>query len=153
VDNPDVSFLDAGLSHYGFPAGAKIPIQVLSLGDEALVLGGVSPGGVEVLGKHYFGGKLLVFTKSLPVPDRLSTMCHELCHAFDNAHKCGNWDWINQATLTSCCMNYWFQFVLNDASPRKPIRWTQNRSSADMCGPHIVRIRDYHLEKNPGLGW
>jgi hypothetical protein len=153
VDNPDVSFLDADLSHYGFATGATIRIQVLSKGDEALVRGGTSPGGVDVGGKHFFGGKLIVFTKNLPVADRLITMCHELCHAFDNAHKCGNWDWIQQATLTSCCMNYWFAFVLDDSAVRKPMPWTQNRCSATMCGPHIVNIRDYHLEKNPGLGW
>ena len=153
VDNPDVSFLDADLSHYGFATGATIRIQVLSKGDEALVRGGTSPGGVDVGGKHFFGGKLIVFTKNLPVADRLITMCHELCHAFDNAHKCGNWDWIQQAPLTSCCMNYWFAFVLDDSAVRKPMPWTQNRCSATMCGPHILNIRDYHLEKNPGLGW
>ena len=153
VDNPDASFLDADLSHYGFAAGAKIPVQVLSAGDEALVLGGISPGGVDVGPKHYFGGKLLVFTKNLPVAERLTTLCHELCHAFDNAHMCGNWDWINQVDLTSCCMNYWFYFILDDSAPRHPIKWTQNRQSATMCGPHIVHIRDYHLESNPGLGW
>jgi hypothetical protein len=153
VDNPDNSFLQADLSHYGFGPNAKIRIQVLSAGDEALVRGGTSPGGVEVGGKHYFGGKLIVFTRNLAPPDRLITMCHELCHAFDNAHMCGNWDWINQASLTSCCMNYWFYFILNDAAPRHPTAWTQNRCSASMCGPHIRHIRDYHLEKNPGLGW
>jgi len=153
VDNPDVSFLDADLSHYGFAAGATIRIQVLSAGDEALVTGGISPGGATVGGKHFFGGRLIVFTKNVTGADRLITMCHELCHAFDNAHKCGNWDWINQATTTSCCMNYWFAFVLDDSGVRKPIPWTQNRCSATMCGPHIVNIRDGHLEKNPGLGW
>ncbi len=153
VDNPDASFLDADLSTYGFVTSTKIRVQVLSAGDDALVLAGISPGGKEVFGKHYFGGKLLVFTQSLAAPERLTTMCHELCHAFDNAHKCGNWDWVNQMNWTSCCMNYWFFFILDDASPRSPVAWTQNRCSATMCGPHIQHIRDYHLEKNPGLGW
>jgi hypothetical protein len=153
VDNPDHSFLDADLSHYGFTAGATIPIQVMSAGDEALVTAGISPGGADVGGKHYFGGKLLIFTKTLVGSQVIKTLCHELCHAFDNAHKCGNWDWENKTVRTSCCMNYWFQFVLDDASPRAPILWTQNRQSAGMCGPHIVSIRDYHLEDNPGLGW
>lgn len=158
VDDPVNSFLDADLSHYGFAAGATIPIQVLSFGDDALVTGGISPGGVtqrDASGRdhHFFGGRLLVFTQSLTGPDVLVTLCHELCHAFDNAHKCGNWDWKDQANRTSCCMNYWFQFVLDDATPRAPIRWTQNRCSPEMCGPHLRHIRDYHLEDNPGLGW
>ncbi|MEZ0469752.1 hypothetical protein [Luteimonas salinilitoris] len=153
VDDPDNSFLDANLSHYGFPAGATIPIQVLGAGDDALVTAGISPGGASVGGKHYFGGRLMVFTQNLTGSSVLVTLCHELCHAFDNAHKCGNWDWESKAGRTSCCMNYWFQFVLNDASPRAPIAWTQNKQSANMCGPHIISIRDYHLEDNPGLGW
>jgi len=127
-------------------------VQVLSAGEDALVVAGISPGGTSVGGKHYFGGRLIVFTKTQS-GDVIVTLCHELCHAFDNAHKCGNWDYRQQANRTSCCMNYWFQFVLDDAAPRAPIRWTQNRQSADLCGEHIVRIRDYHLEDNPGLGW
>jgi len=50
-------------------------------------------------------------------------------------------------------MNYWFQFVLDNATPRQPLSWTQNRESAFLCGPHMRNMRDYHLEKNPGLGW
>jgi hypothetical protein len=153
VNDPDNAFLDADLSHYGFTAGSSIPIQVLSAGDEALVTAGISPGGAHVGGKHFFGGKLLVFTQTVTGPEVIKTLCHELCHAFDNAHKCGNWDWENKASRTSCCMNYWFQFVLDNSVPRKPIFWTQNRQSANMCGPHIISIRDYHLEDNLGLGW
>ncbi len=153
VNDADNSFLDADLSHYGFAAGATIPVQVLSAGDEALVTAGISPGGVDVGGKHYFGGKLIVFTQTTTGSSVIITLCHELCHAFDNAHKCGNWDWEQKTARTSCCMNYWFQFVLDQSTPRTPIAWTQNRQSADMCGEHIVSIRDYHLEDNPGLGW
>lgn len=151
VDNPDVSFLDADLTDYGMVPGSSIDVQVMSEGDEALITGGISPGGVDIGGKHYFGGRLLVFTRNKS--DNIGTLCHELCHAFDNAHKCGNWDWINQPHRTSCCMCYWFQFVLDDASPRKPIPWTQNRASAELCAHHVRRMRDYHLEDNPGLGW
>lgn len=152
VHDPDNAFLEADLSHYGFTDGTIIPVQVLSAGDEAMVTGGISPGGIDVGGRHYFGGKLLVFTQSL-TGTTVITLCHELCHAFDNAHKCGNWDWEQKANRTSCCMNYWFQFVLDNSTPRRPIPWTQNRQTANMCGPHIISIRDYHLEDNPGLGW
>ncbi len=153
VNDPYNAFLEADLSHYGFSSGATIPVQVLSAGDESLVTGGISPGGIDLGGKHYFGGKLIVFTQTLTGSSVISTLCHELCHAFDNAHKCGNWDWEQKANRSSCCMNYWFQFVLNNATPRAPIPWTQNRQSANMCGQHIISIRDYHLEDNPGLGW
>lgn len=152
-DDPDNALLDADLSHYGIAAGQKIPVQVLSDGDEALVTGGISPGGAKVGGKHYFGGRLIVFTKSVVASDQIITLCHELCHAFDNAHKCGNWSWVNLPDRKSCCMNYWFQFVLDDAPTRAPIPWSQNRNAADLCAPHIRRMRDYHLEDNPGLGW
>lgn len=152
VHDPDNAFLDADLSHYGFAAGDTVPVQVLSAGEDALVTSGISPGGTDVGGKHYFGGKLLVFTKTQR-GDAIGTLCHELCHAFDNAHKCGNWDFEQKGSRTACCMNYWFQFVLDDSAPRKPLRWTQNRQSANLCGRHIVSIRDYHLEDNPGLGW
>jgi len=151
--NPDHAFLDASLRDYGLADGAKIPIQVLSFGDEAMVTGGISPGGADVNGKHYFGGRLIVFTQSLNQQDFIRTLCHELCHAFDNAHKCGNWDWVRQPQREGCCMNYWFQFILDDNRPRKPMAWTQNRLSAHLCGPHIRRMRDYHLQDNPGLGW
>jgi hypothetical protein len=158
VDDPDNSFLDADLSHYGFASGSTIRIQVLTKGQGGVVVRGISPGGAVVGGRHFFGGRLLVFTQSMPGPGggpgaAIRLMCHELCHAFDNSHKCGNWDWIDQANRTSCCMNYWIQFLLDDASPRAPIRWSQNRMSPELCAPHLRHIRDYHLEDNPGLGW
>lgn len=67
--------------------------------------------------------------------------------------RCGDWDWVNQVDRTSCCMCYWFQFVLDDGAPRKPIPWTQNRTKPNLCAMHIRRMRDYHLEVNLGLGW
>jgi hypothetical protein len=152
-EDPDNPFLEADLSHYGFPQGATIPIQLISFGDEALVTAGISPGGKKVANKNYFGGRLIVFTRSMDASDYIRVLCHELCHAFDNAHKCGNWDWVKQADRTSCCMNYWFQFVLDGSPTRAPIPWTQNRVMAELCGPHIRRMRDYHLQDNPGLAW
>src|SRR4029079_15646250 len=110
-------------------------------------------GGANVAGKHFFGGRLLVFTQSMVPAEYIPVLCHELCHAFDNAHKCGNWDWVKQADRTGCCMNYWFQFILDNAGPRKAIGWTQNRNSDALCGPHLRRMRDYHLQSNPGLAW
>jgi len=153
VDDPNKPFLLADLSDYGFALGETIPVQVFTDGDQVSITGGISPGGVDIGGKLYFAGKLLVFTGALPEDRYTQVLCHELCHAFDNAHKCGNWDWIKQTDRTSCCMNYWYFFVLDDASPRKPIQWTQNRAAVHLCGPHLRNIRDYQLEKNPGLGW
>lgn len=153
VDNPDVSFLDATLKEYGFADGTAIEVQVLTDGDDSLITAGISPGGADIGGKHFFGGRLLIFTESTGASEYLTVLCHELCHAFDNAHKCGNWDWKLQPNRTSCCMCYWFQFVLDDAAPRKAIMWTQNRARPDLCAQHIRHMRDYHLEDNPGLGW
>jgi len=152
-EDPDSSFLDANLGDYGMSAGTTVQIQVLSEGEGAMVTAGISPGGRTVGSKTFFGGRLIVFTQSMPASDYIRVLCHELCHAFDNAHKCGNWDWRSQVDRTSCCMNYWFQFVLDNSAPRKPIPWTQDRTSADLCGPHIRRMRDYHLQDNPGLSW
>jgi len=151
--DPDTSFLDADLSHYGFAIGTTISVQVMGFGDQSLVTAGISPGGADIGTKHFFGGRLLVFTQSMDTAEFIRVLCHELCHAFDNAHKCGNWDWVRRADRKSCCMNYWFQFVLDGAVPRAPILWTQNRANADLCGPHIRRMRDYHLQDNPGLKW
>lgn len=153
VNDPVNPFLLADLSDYGFANGETIPVQVFTDGDEVHITGGISPGGVFIGSKFYFAGKLLIFTEAIPQSFHLQVLCHELCHAFDNAHKCGNWDWIKQSERTSCCMNYWYYFVLDDASPRKPIQWTQNRAAEDLCGPHLSNIRNYQLEKNPGLGW
>src|SRR5262249_32115405 len=66
---------------------------------------------------------------------------------------CGNWSWVDWLPRASCCMNYWLAFVLDDARMRMAIPWTQNRQSADLCAPHLRRMRDYHLEDNPVLGW
>jgi hypothetical protein len=153
VDDPDNSFLDADLSHYHFAAGSSIEVQVLDGGDQAFITAGISPGGADVGGKHFFGGRLLVFTQSMPAAEFLTVLCHELCHAFDNAHKCGNFDWKNRATRNACAMCYWFQFVLDDATPRSPIAWSQNRAEPDLCAQHLRHMRDFHLEDNPGLGW
>ena len=131
VDNPNRAFLNAVLSDYGFVDGTVVPVQVMSEGDQALVTAGISPGGRHVGSKHYFGGKLLIFTRTTPPDDMIRTLCHELCHAFDNAHKCGNWDWMRPTRGHACCMNYWFQFVLDDSTPRRPISWMQNLFSAD----------------------
>jgi hypothetical protein len=151
VDDPDNAFLMADLADYGFAFGDVIDVQVMSEGDEALITSGISPGGVDIGGKHYFGGRLIVFTKAGGA--LIQVLCHELCHAFDNAHKCGNWDWQKKADRTACCMCYWFELVLDDAAPRRPIAWTQNRAGPDLCAHHIRHMRDYHLEDNPGLGW
>lgn len=153
ADDPDNPFLLADLSDYGFAPGETIPVQVFTKGDQVSIIGGRSPGSIVVNGKTYFSGRLLLFTDVLPSDMLTGVLCHELCHAFDNAHKCGNWDWIDQAERESCCMNYWYYFVLDNSSPRRPIQWTQNRRSAHLCGPHLRNIRDYQLEKNPALGW
>jgi hypothetical protein len=153
VDKPLTSFFDAFLGHYGFFEGATISVQIVTAGEGSSYPLGQSPGGLDKNGHHYFAGKVIVFTKGLEPERRIITLCHELCHAFDNAHKCGNWDWTNGPTRQSCCMTYRRAFVLGDAKPRAPIRWTQYRRSAEFCAQHLRHMRDYHLQDNPGLGW
>ena len=151
VDNPDEPFLEAHLGTYGIASGTTIRVQVLNAG--AAFVGGVSPGSILVGGRVYFGGRLMAFTDGQDPDELLITLCHELSHAFYNPHQCGNWDWEHKERRSACCMNYGYQFVLDNASPRRPIPWTQNLESPNLCGPHIVSIRDAHLEDNPALGW
>jgi hypothetical protein len=153
VDDSKNAFLYADISLYGFGEGDEIPVQVLSEGDASLNVGR-SPGAKDTEAKILTAGKLIVFTSNVrDHNEMLIVICHEFGHAFGNAHKCGNWDWEAKAGRTSCCMNYWYHFLLDEASPRRPILWTQNRQSPKMCGQHIVSIRDSHLEDNPQLGW
>jgi hypothetical protein len=86
-EDPDTAFLNADLFDYGFAIGAKIHVQVMSFGDQSLVTAGISPGGANLGRKHFFGGRLLVFTRSMDQAEFIRVLCHELCHAFDNAHK------------------------------------------------------------------
>jgi hypothetical protein len=153
VDQPDTSFLDANLVDYGFWDGAPISIQVLSEGEETHYATGISPGGTKIGDHSYFGGKVIVFTKVRPADWLLTTLTHELCHAFDNSHKCGNRTWNKGSPRPSCAMCYLRAFLLDDKKPRKPVRWTQNLNSAHFCAQHLRRMRDYHLQDNPGLGW
>lgn len=151
-ENLLVRFLYANLRDYGFADGEILPIQILTEGDGAYRLGGRAPPR-KVGQEEIPAGRVVVFTQAIPL-DRVTTyLCHELGHAFNNAHRCGNWDWIDQPNRTSCNMNYWFSFLLNDATPRVPIPWTQNRVSAHFCAQHLRSIRKFHLEDNPGLGW
>jgi hypothetical protein len=154
VNDPDNSFLDADLVTYGFGEGALVPVQVLSEDEKVNYAAGISPGGFkDAKGHSWFAGRVIVFTKIAPPETRITTLCHELCHAFDNAHKCGNWNWVDAQARTACAMCYTRAFVLDDRSPRRAIRWTQNRRAADFCAEHLKHMRGYHLQDNPALGW
>jgi len=142
VDKPDRAdaFLNADLTDYYFPAGSTIKVKVLSPG--AYGVGGISPG---------LAGKTIVFTGWVAAAQSLDTLVHEMTHAFGLAHKCGNWD--HKGTSSSCPMNYNSWFVLDDATPRKPIRWTNGKVRTSLCAPHLRVVREAHLEDLPSLGW
>ena len=72
---------------------------------------------------------------------------------YPTAHKCGNWDYKTNTPTTACMMNYRSWFVLNDATPRAPIQWTNKRTSNSMCAPHIRAVRQTNPENPSGLGW
>jgi hypothetical protein len=149
--------LRANLESYGFADGSSIPVQVVDRGGLGGLVG-LSLTAKGPSGQSYSSGRTIVFTNSFTNAHREEEMlpivlCHELCHAFDNAHMCGNWDWHDVENRKSCCMCYWWEFVLDNESPRMPIAWTQNRQGSSFCGQHIRRMRDYHLQDNPGLGW
>jgi hypothetical protein len=150
IDDQDNAFLNATLKEYGFADGETLEVKVVSAGTS---VAGTSPGGLTVKGRKFFAGRLVIFTDDCPPQFRLIALCHELCHAFDNAHKCGNWDWTADAERTSCCMNYVVSFILDDATPRAPIRWTQGQVSAELCARHLRGMREYHLQDNPALKW
>lgn len=153
ADDPNTAFLLADLGDYGFTKGTEILVQVIGNGDGGGVMAGYSPGGADRNNRHYFGGRVMVFTGIAKGNDATRVLCHELCHAFDNAHKCDNWSWMNDGERSACCMNYQSALVLDNEDPRAPIPWTQNHVSIEMCAPHLRRMRDYHMEDNPGLGW
>lgn len=158
--------LKASLESYGFRRGQRVYIQVLSDGDAARVTVGNSPDTEEERGVGegvYCKGFSLVFMDT--VNQALITLCHELGHLLGCHHQCGNWDWkSNQHPLRAkryktvrsdwraCCMNDWLYFMV-DGRKRKPIPWTQNRASAELCLAHRRQVLKAHLEDNPALGW
>jgi len=50
-------------------------------------------------------------------------------------------------------MDYWYDFVLDNATPRIPIPWTNNRMGVYLCAQHLHAIRMSHLEDYGALGW
>lgn len=122
---------------------------------------------------EYFAGRTVVFTHATqfsqgtppaPRPDFnqrvLSTVVHELLHAFGMPHKCGQWDWRTprdrqvpgkKGPRQTCCMNYWNTWLV-DAANRLVPGFT-DREGDHMCGRHLMEVRRVHLERNPGLRW
>jgi hypothetical protein len=141
VDAPfGIPVINADLTDYGFINGSTIMIQVKSPGSYGT--GGQSPG---------LNSRAIVFTKFTPATQRLKVLVEEVTHAFGLAHKCGNWDYRATTPRKSCACNYQASFILNDATPRTPIPWTNNRAGVYHCARHIKAIREVKLESM--LGW
>jgi hypothetical protein len=145
VDIPEqqLSFLNADLKDYGFAEGASIKVKVKTAG--AYGTAGRSPG---------LAAKSIIYTGFINAATSQGTIIHELTHALSFAHKCGNWDYSSSGSKTSCVMNYDSYFILDNDFPRKPIQWTNNKTStSNLCARHIEAIRKYNLEEDDDLGW
>jgi hypothetical protein len=135
------SELNPGDLNYGFPSTTNsIPMKV------------ASPGAAKPVGTcHGLSKEVFIWTAADPEGDHfLSTMRHELTHAFFLSHRCGNWDHAYGAggAENSCVMNYSNQFILNDDPVRKPVRdpWTAGKEGELLCAHHVLAIRQRELE-------
>ena len=152
VENFDTPFLEARLKSYGFKNNEKIKVKICGAGEEFTYPYGLSLNTRES-GHHASTGRTFVFTRTAPPSDHLRIIVHELTHAFECQHMCGNWNWTNDAAGNACTMNYPSRFILDEAKPRKPLRWTQNQVSPELCPQHLKHLREYHLDENTGLKW
>jgi hypothetical protein len=115
--------------------------------------------------KVFATGRTIIYTGEALNPDTGSlepggleklqnTLTHELAHAFDFPHKCGNWDYRTERA-TSCTMNYAIQWLLDFELPM-PTRLLPDTSfhlGIELCARHLKELRRTHLEDNPALRW
>ncbi len=137
----------------GFPDDIEIEV-IAGRGGET---GGVSPTNT-VAGREYFAGRTIIFTKHPSYNDKdgkpltadlLSTITHELGHAFGFPHKCGYYTWQDPPSF-SCCMNY-FNTWLYEPGTRNLRRFDTGTEGKHFCARHLHGIRRVHLEDNPSL--
>jgi len=137
----------------GFPTTVEIEV-LAGRGGET---GGVSPENTH-RGKGYFAGRTIIFTRapaynnedgSPKTAELLSTITHEIGHAFGFPHKCGYYSWEDPPTK-SCCMNY-FNSWLYTPGTRTIQRFVTGDEGAHFCARHLHGIRRVHLEDNPAM--
>jgi hypothetical protein len=147
--------LEMKLDGYGIKKGDRIKVKIHSHGEEVSVGNGISLPSWKG-GKHQSMGLTFVFTAVCPTVDLHRIMVHELTHAFECQHMCGNFNWTTDADHNTCAMCYPRQFMLaddNPPAPRETVHWTQGQVSPELCPEHIKHIREYHLDENTGLDW
>jgi OmpA family len=137
----------------GFPA--SVQVEVFSKG--GFETAGISPTNTKA-GQEYFAGRTIIFTKhpafrrNSPVflqDKALTTMVHELGHAFGFPHKCGYNTWEDPPT-TSCAMNYTISWLYTPGT-RTVQRFVTGAEGKHMCARHLHGIRLVHLEDNPAM--
>lgn len=136
----------------GFPQ--DVQLEVFSKG--GFETSGISPSNTKA-GVEYFAGRTIVFTKhptftrtgSFDRMKALTTIVHELGHAFGFPHKCGYNTWEDPPT-TSCAMNYTITWLYAPGT-RTVQRFTPGTGGQHMCARHVHGIRMVHVEDNPAM--
>ncbi|HWB78249.1 MAG TPA: hypothetical protein VG755_24960, partial [Nannocystaceae bacterium] len=136
----------------GFPV--DVEVEVFTKG--GFETAGISPPNTKG-GQEYFAGRTIVFTKH-PAFMRtgtfnremaLTTIVHELGHAFGFPHKCGYNSWEDPPT-TSCAMNYTISWLYKPGT-RTLQRFFTGTEGKHMCARHVHGIRMVHVEDNPAM--
>jgi hypothetical protein len=146
---PAKSWVAGGM---GYPE--DVDVEVFTKG--GFETSGISPSNTKG-GQEYFAGRTIVFTKH-PTFMRtgtfnrlkaLTTIVHELGHAFGFPHKCGYNSWQDPAT-TSCSMNYSISWLYQPGT-RTLQRFVTGTEGQHMCARHVHGIRMVHVEDNPAM--
>lgn len=138
----------------GLGFAEDVEIEVYSKG--GFETSGISPSNTHA-GKEYFAGRTIVFTGhptytrtgSFDTAKALSTIVHEIGHAFGFPHKCGYTTWEDPPTR-SCAMNYSITWLYAPGT-RTVQRFTPGAQGQHMCARHLHGIRRVHLEDNPAM--
>lgn len=149
LSEPSRAWTAGGL---GFPE--DITIEVFSKG--GFETSGISPSATHG-GQEYFAGRTIVFTHhptytrggSFNTAKALSTIVHEIGHAFGFPHKCGYYTW-EDPPANSCAMNYTITWLYAPGT-RQVQRFTPGTTGQHMCARHLHGIRRVHLEDNPAM--
>jgi hypothetical protein len=141
------------------PAGGAAPLASAFKKAASAPLGSVAQVDHTATGPAPPSVNTAAITPSVPSPgfvdDVISTVVHELTHAFGMPHKCGYWDW-RTPRRHSCCMNYDVTWLVGPPPDFKLLENTVGQTGNELCGRHLMEVRRVHLERNKALkalGW